>query len=47
MVTCPECQSTETRCSHRRLWERLLIVFLLRPYRCENCQRRFWRFGHF
>ena len=24
MVTCPECQSTETRYSHRRLWERLL-----------------------
>jgi transposase-like protein len=46
-ITCPQCGSTEVRYSHRRGWERLLIVLLLRPYRCENCRRRCWRFGRF
>lgn len=45
MVTCPECRSTKVRYSQRWFWERLLTVFFLRPYRCENCQRRFWHFG--
>jgi hypothetical protein len=46
-VTCPQCRSMEVRYSQQRFWERLLIVLLLCPYRCENCRIRFWRFGHF
>jgi hypothetical protein len=43
-LACPRCGSAaQVRRSKRRPWERLMIVLALRPYRCENCQRRFWR----
>jgi predicted RNA-binding Zn-ribbon protein involved in translation (DUF1610 family) len=37
---CPHCGSSEIARSHRRLPERLL--FFVKPYRCNDCQRRFY-----
>jgi DNA-directed RNA polymerase subunit RPC12/RpoP len=41
-MLCPHCGYAKIHYSHRWYWERLLILLLLRPYRCENCQSRFW-----
>ena len=45
---CPSCRSFDVRRSHRRsLLEVLFLpIFLMRPFRCENCGKRhynlFW-----
>jgi hypothetical protein len=41
-VQCPACASDSVRRSARRgLWERLLSVIAIYPYRCNACNRRF------
>jgi hypothetical protein len=41
-VQCPACASDSVRRSARRgLWERLLSVIAIYPYRCNECNRRF------
>jgi len=44
--TCPSCGSHRISRSHRRgLFERyLLSIVQLRPYRCNGCDARFFRF---
>ena len=45
MHHCPRCYSEEVRRSKRRgLTERyLLSAIALKPFRCENCRNRFFR----
>ena len=45
MRTCPACRSTEVRSSHRRgFFERGLLAGVgILPFRCEQCQARFYR----
>ena len=43
--TCPVCDSKDVRKSHRRnFFEKLPIIIFLRPYRCNECSHRLWRF---
>lgn len=43
--SCPACLSKDIRFSHRRnTIERLLSVLRCRPFRCNNCQQRFWAY---
>ncbi|HEU5451054.1 MAG TPA: hypothetical protein VFU76_03660 [Terriglobales bacterium] len=35
------------RSRYRHLWERALLLLLLRPVRCGCCERRFFRFVGF
>ena len=39
---CPSCNSLDVRRSHRRgLFELIVLpLFLLRPFRCEDCTKR-------
>jgi hypothetical protein len=40
---CPYCLSPQvTRSRRRNVWERVLILMLLRPYRCLECDARFY-----
>ncbi len=40
---CPHCKSSDVRFSRRGFWLRALArVVPVRPYRCRQCQRRFW-----
>jgi len=41
--SCPGCHTFELRPSRPRGWERVLLLALLRPYRCHCCMRRWWR----
>jgi len=43
--TCPLCRSQNVRFSHRKgLLERIFLPLLfLRPYRCDDCDSRFFR----
>jgi len=44
-MRCPKCRSLDVRLSHRRNpLERCLSLFALRPFRCLDCNVRFWRF---
>jgi len=44
--TCPVCDSTDVRKSRRRNFlEKLPIIISLRPYRCNECSHRLWRFS--
>jgi hypothetical protein len=38
---CPRCSSTNVRRSHRKRFERLLRIL---PYRCVDCDQRWYRF---
>jgi transposase-like protein len=39
---CPKCKSRHVRRSrHRRVWEKLLGLLTIRPYRCHACNTRF------
>jgi hypothetical protein len=41
-LTCPNCERTFARRSHRRgLWEFLCSFLLIYPYRCQLCAHRF------
>ena len=44
---CPRCNGQSVRFSHRRGFLELTLFRLLclRPYRCANCDKRFFRFG--
>jgi hypothetical protein len=44
---CPQCRSIATSRSHRRgTVERFLLTVIgLRPFRCLNCDARFYSFG--
>jgi hypothetical protein len=45
-LQCPRCDSPHVRRSMRRgLAEFLFKLALVLPYRCENCNSRFYRFG--
>jgi hypothetical protein len=45
--TCPRCQAHTVRLSHRRgPIERLLCALLrISPFRCEECDHRYYWFG--
>lgn len=42
-LRCPFCHQVSIRTSRFRGAEALLLFFLMRPYRCPSCDRRFWR----
>ena len=46
---CPQCRSIETSRSHRRgtVERYLLAVIGVRPFRCLNCDARFYSFARF
>jgi hypothetical protein len=39
---CSKCSATDTRLSHRRLWEKP-FSWLIVPFRCRVCRVRFWK----
>ena len=39
------CGSAQVRHSRPWVWEHALRLILVRPYRCEQCQKRFFRFA--
>ena len=41
---CPHCHGFEVYPSRWQRWDWLRYVLFLRPYRCERCFTRFWRF---
>jgi hypothetical protein len=42
---CSRCgESKIYRSRYRHLWERALLLLLLRPVRCGCCERRYYRF---
>jgi hypothetical protein len=43
---CPSCKSLDVRRSHKRgVFEMLALpLFLLRPFRCEDCTKRHYNF---
>jgi hypothetical protein len=41
---CPNCGGKKVRRSHRSVHEKVLTIFtLMRPYRCRECDCRFFR----
>jgi predicted Zn-ribbon and HTH transcriptional regulator len=45
-IWCPDCQSDQIRRSRMRgIVEPLLAFLLIRPYRCEACDYRFFRWS--
>lgn len=50
MLNCPECDSRQIHLSRRRgiLEKTIFALILLRPFRCEKCDLRFfrWSFGN-
>lgn len=47
MLRCPQCRSPEIHQSRRKglLANRLLSLLFVRPFRCERCDCRFFRFS--
>ncbi len=42
---CPKCTSTRIRRAYRHgLWENLLRIFFVSPFRCRACRHKFYRF---
>ena len=41
---CPVCGSGRTHRSRVGLIERLVVWLRYRPYRCDHCKSRFWKF---
>ncbi len=41
---CPVCRSTQVRRSRMEWLEMLALLVLLRPYRCRDCQKRYFGF---
>ena len=41
---CPVCGSGRTLRSRVGLFERLVVLLRYRPYRCDHCKSRFWKF---
>jgi hypothetical protein len=47
MITCPFCKRSNYRLSHRKDICELAASWLgIRPYRCSECQERFWQIRH-
>src|SRR5712691_1075215 len=44
-VVCPKCGGDDVRSSMRRVWEWVLILLGLSPFRCLACGNRFYRFA--
>jgi hypothetical protein len=46
-MTCPKCGQNRAHRSHRAAWDWFLSLFSYKPYRCRECQHRFyaWRGG--
>jgi hypothetical protein len=42
---CPACSSTSIRRSRRGWLRPVCRVLCLRPFRCDSCDRRVWRFA--
>lgn len=42
---CPDCHSANIRFARRWYSEKLLMLFHIRPYRCEGCHSRFFGFA--
>jgi hypothetical protein len=41
---CPKCMAPQIRRSHRRgLWDEVVRIFLMAPYRCTRCRHKFYR----
>ncbi len=40
---CPNCNGQSFFASRSGFWRPLLVLVLLRPFRCEDCDRRLWR----
>jgi len=41
-LKCPLCESESVVRSHRRgIWERILGIVRVYPFRCESCEHRF------
>jgi len=47
MVNCPRCQSERIRRSRRKgiIERRILAMLFVRPFRCESCDLRFFRWS--
>ena len=45
-MKCPRCESENVRRSRRNPLARLALFFLL-PYRCRDCETRFYRLRFF
>jgi hypothetical protein len=42
---CPKCTSTKIRRAYRHgVWENLLRLFFIAPFRCRACRHKFYRF---
>jgi hypothetical protein len=42
---CPKCTSTNVRRANRHgLWEEMLRLFFIAPFRCRACRHKFYRF---
>jgi hypothetical protein len=42
---CPNCTSTNVRRAYRKgIWEEILRVFFIAPFRCRACRHKFYRF---
>ena len=39
---CPSCHSNQVDRAHRKSFERLLSLIRILPYRCHECDRRFY-----
>jgi hypothetical protein len=47
MKSCPECESLQMHPSRRRgiVEKTILALFFVRPFRCERCDARFYRWS--
>jgi transposase-like protein len=45
MIVCPLCRTPTTHRSRPRFYDLLLLLILLRPYRCMSCYKRFYKFA--
>ncbi len=42
---CPNCTSTNVRRAYRKgIWEEILRIFFIAPFRCRACRHKFYRF---
>ena len=47
MISCPSCGSEQIHQSRRKgfLEKRILLIVFVRPFRCEECDDRFFRWS--
>jgi hypothetical protein len=48
MLACPECHSAQVHASRRRglIERKILATIQVRPFRCETCDSRFFRWSY-